>query len=101
MPLHDWSITPNKPIALLLARRELSSLVHESVLLEGINFTLPGIQTLIDGISVGGYTLSDQQVAINQSAAWKSLFERIKHDTFSLSADTALDLHRWPGRRRH
>ncbi len=82
MSIHDCSITPNKPIALLLARRELSSLVHESVLLEGINFTLPEIQTLIDGITVGGHTLSDQQVAINQSAAWKSLFERIKHGDF-------------------
>lgn len=98
MPIHGWSITPNKPIALLLARRELSSLVHESVLLEGINFTLPEIQTLIDGITVGGHTLSDQQVAINQSAAWKSLFERIKHGDFSLSAETALDLHRLAGK---
>jgi hypothetical protein len=52
MPIHDGSITPNKPIALLLARRELSLLVHESVLLEDINFTLPEIQTLIDGINI-------------------------------------------------
>lgn len=41
----NWSITPNKPKAIMLAKRQLSELVYDAVQLEGINFTLPEIQT--------------------------------------------------------
>ena len=57
---------PNREKALMLARREVGVLVHDSVLLEGINFTLPEVNTLLEGVTVGGHKLSDQQVAINQ-----------------------------------
>ena len=40
----------NKGKAMMLARRQLSELVWDAVNLEGINFTLPEIQTLLQGI---------------------------------------------------
>ena len=49
------NIKPNKPKALMLAKREIGVLVHDSVLLEGINFTLPEVNTLLEGITVGGH----------------------------------------------
>lgn len=55
-----WNMKPNKDKALMLAKREIAVLVHDAVELEGIHFTLPEIQTLLDGITVGGHRLSDQ-----------------------------------------
>lgn len=72
---HQWEMTPNKLKAIMLAKRELSSFVCDAVNLEGINFTLPEIQTLLDGITVGGHKLKDQQIAVNQANAWRLLFD--------------------------
>ncbi|MEA1866894.1 MAG: hypothetical protein U9N19_02165, partial [Thermodesulfobacteriota bacterium] len=40
--------------AMMLAKRQLAECVCDAVNLEGINLTLPEIQTLLDGITVGG-----------------------------------------------
>jgi Fic family protein len=87
------NILPNKTKALYLAKRELSVLVYDAVNLEGIHYTLPEIQTLLDGITVGGHKLSDQKIALNQAAAWKFLFSAIENNTFSLEANFAHKLH--------
>lgn len=60
------NIKPNKKIALMLAKRSLPELVCDAVNLEGINFTLPEVQTLLDGITVGGHRLHDQEITLNQ-----------------------------------
>jgi Fic family protein len=79
--------------ALMLAKRQLSELVCDAVNLEGINFTLPEIQTLLDGITVGGHTISDQQVALNQAQAWRVLFGWVAGGAFNLSAAKACEIH--------
>ena len=59
----DFSVSgikPNRDKALMLAKREVGVLVHDSILLEGINFTLPEVNTLLEGVTVGGHALSDQ-----------------------------------------
>jgi Fic family protein len=91
-------INPNKAKALMLARREVGVLVHDSVLLEGLNFTLPEISTLLEGVTVGGHKLSDQQIAINQGEAWRYLFDAVKHDRFSVSVEFVCALHALAGK---
>ena len=59
-----WGMKPNKAKAMMLAKRQLAEFACDAVNLEGLNFTLPEIQTLLDGVTVGGYTLSDQQIAV-------------------------------------
>jgi len=88
---HD--IKPNKEKALMLAQREVAVFVFDAVNLEGICFTLPEIQTLLDGITVGGHKLADQQIALNQANAWKHLFLSIKENTFSLGEKYVTQLH--------
>lgn len=61
--------------------------------LEGICFTLPEIQTLLDGVTVGGHKLSDQNIALNQAEAWKLIFDLVLNDKFSLSPTTACMVH--------
>ena len=87
------NIIPNKKKALFLAKRELVVLVYDAVNLEGIHYTLPEIQTLLDGVTVGGHKLSDEKIALNQARAWKFLFHALETDQFSLSQIFACELH--------
>ncbi len=91
-------ITPNHQKALFLAQKQLPELVCDAVNLEGVNFTLPEVQTLLDGVTVGGHALQDQTITLNQAAAWRFLFARISGDAtaggFDLSATFVSELHR-------
>jgi Fic family protein len=88
-----WNMKPNRNKAMMLARRQLSELVCDAVNLEGINFTLPEVQTLLDGITIGGRKVLDQQVVLNQSEAWKTLFGWLNDGEFELSVVRACELH--------
>lgn len=89
----QWGMTPYKEKALMLAQREVSAFVCDAVNLEGLPFTLPEVQTLLDGVTVGGHKVSDQQIVLNQGNAWKHLFASIRQNRFSLSAAYACELH--------
>jgi Fic family protein len=95
MPPHDthYHIPPHPAKALMLAKRQLSELVCDAVNLEGINMTLPEVQTLLDGITVGGHRLSDQQITLNQGKAWRLLFDWVARGEFALTAEKACALH--------
>lgn len=83
----------NPPLALQLAKRQLAELVCDAVNLEGINFTLPEVMTLLDGITVGGHKISDELITLNQAAAWRFLFKAIEKKTFSLTLEWICTLH--------
>lgn len=93
-----WHMPPNKARALMLAKRQLSELVYDAVNLEGIPFTLPEIQTLLDGITVGGHKVTDQEIALNQANAWRTLFRWVEQGDFSISAQRACELHAIAGK---
>jgi Fic family protein len=79
--------------AIMLSKKQLSVFVCDSVNLEGIPLTLPEIQTLMDGITIGGHKLSDQQIAINQIEAWKSLFRSLEQNSFEFTKEFVCRLH--------
>ena len=89
-----WNMPSNRAKALMIAKRQLSELVCDAVNLEGIPFTLPEIQTLLEGITVGGHKISDQQIAINQANTWKTLFNLIETDKFMLTMEQICMLHK-------
>lgn len=60
-----WGMKPNRAMAKQLAIRDIPSLVYNAVNLEGVSMTLPEVQTILDGITVGGHKISDQNMAIN------------------------------------
>lgn len=88
-----WNMNPNKAKAIMLAKRQLTEFVYDAVNLEGINFTLPEIQTLLDGITVGGHKITDQQVVLNQANTWRALFKLIENDQFDITAEFVCSLH--------
>ncbi|MCD6584535.1 MAG: Fic family protein [Desulfobacteraceae bacterium] len=89
----QWHMNPNKAKAIMLAKRQLPEFVCDAVNLEGINFTLPEIQTLLDGITVGGHTVTDQQIALNQADTWRALFEIIENNQFEITMEQVCSLH--------
>ena len=86
-------IIPNKTKALFLAKKQLPEFVYNVVNLEGINYTLPEIQTLLDGVTIGGHKLSDQVITSNQIQAFEFLFKAIENNSFSLDKTFAIKLH--------
>ena len=88
-----WGMTPNKAMAKQLAIRDVPSLVYDAVNLEGVAMTLPEVQTILDGITVGGHKISDQNMALNQADTWKHLFSIINDGKFAFSKAMALKLH--------
>lgn len=88
-----WAMKPNVPLALQLAKRDVPALVYDAVNLEGVAMTLPEVQTILDGITVGGHKISDQNMALNQAKAWKRLFDLVGKGQFRFDKDTALLLH--------
>ena len=89
----QWGMQPHRQKALMLAQREVAAFVCDAVNLEGIPFTLPEVQTLLDGVTVGGHKVTDQQIVLNQGNAWKQLFASLREGVFSLSKEYACTLH--------
>ena len=88
-----WNMIPNRKLAKHLAMRDVPSLVYEAVNLEGIAITLPEVQTILDGVTVGGHKISDQNIVIHQADTWAHLFRLIDADRFEFSKAIALELH--------
>ncbi|MDD9301497.1 MAG: Fic family protein [Desulfobacter sp.] len=93
-----WKMTPNKRMAKHLALRELPSLVYEAVNLEGVAMTLPEVQTILDGVTVGGHKISDQNMVINQANTWERVFDLIDEDGFDFAKPVVLELHAIAGK---
>ncbi len=92
-----WGMNPNPAMAKQLAVRDVPSLVYDAVNLEGVAMTLPEVQTILDGITVGGHKISDQNMALNQADAWKYLFKLVSESDFSFSKEVALSIHKIAG----
>nr|MCD9212938.1 cell filamentation protein Fic [Vibrio cholerae] len=71
---NTWHMKPNIALAKQLAKRDVPALVYDAVNLEGVAMTLPEVQTILDGITVGGHRISDQNMAMNQAKAWEFIF---------------------------
>ena len=93
-----WNMTPNRRLAKYLAIREVPSLVCEAVNLEGVVMTLPEVQTILDGITVGGHKISEQNMVINQANTWKRIFELIDENKFEFKKTIAVELHKIAGK---
>ncbi len=79
--------------ALFDAKKIIAQIVTDVVNLEDINFTVPEVQTLLDGTTVGGHKLQDELIALNQIKAWKFLFSSLEQNSFAVTEDFLLQLH--------
>lgn len=71
----------------------LPEFVWDAGALEGNPFTFPEVQTLLDGITVGGRKVSDQEQILNLAESAKRLLAMVKSDQFSLSKPVFTELN--------
>ena len=74
-------------------RAHLPELIWNTAALEGNNFTLPEVKTLLEGVTVGGKKLEDEQQIIALSEAYNRLDEMVGTGRFALSKDVSDQLH--------
>lgn len=75
-------------------KQSLAEFVYDASALEGNPFTYPEVQTLLEGITVGGRKLTDQQQVYNLGEAAKELFVMVKANQFNAEKVVSDRLHR-------
>lgn len=75
-------------------KQSLAEFVYDAIALEGNPFTYPEVQTLLEGITVGGRKLTDQQQVYNLGEAAKELFVIVKASQFRMDKKVSDNLHR-------
>lgn len=79
--------------------RMLPEFVWDATVLEGNPFTFPEVKTLLDGVTIGGRKISDQEQVLNLAESAKHLLALVKAHQFSLDKITFTDLHALIARR--
>src|SRR6202023_1318364 len=74
-------------------RRMLPEYVWDAGVLEGNPFTFPEVKTLLEGVTVGGRKLSDQEQILNLADSSRYLVELVKQGQFRLDKDIFCSLH--------
>ena len=82
-----------KEYALLTAKRALADLVYNMSSAEGNPITIIEVMTLLDGATVGGRKLSDQNQVLRLDRTWHQVFRLVESDRFELSRRTAIHLN--------
>jgi hypothetical protein len=73
--------------------RMLPEYVWDAGVLEGNPFTFPEVKTLLEGVTVGGRKLSDQEQILNLAESSKHLAVLVKNREFKLIKATFCSLH--------
>ena len=73
--------------------RMLPEYVWDAGVLEGNPFTFPEVKTLLEGVTVGGRKLSDQEQILNLAESSKYLLQLVKQRQFAPNKSTFCSLH--------
>jgi len=73
--------------------RMLPEYVWDAGVLEGNPFTFPEVKTLLEGVTVGGRRLSDQEQILNLAASSRHLMKLVRTREFKLDKGTFCSLH--------
>jgi hypothetical protein len=73
--------------------RMLPEYVWDAGVLEGNPFTFPEVKTLLEGVTVGGRKLSDQEQILNLAESSKHLMDLVRNREFKLDKATFSSLH--------
>ncbi len=71
----------------------LPEFVWDAAALEGIPYTFIEIKTLLDGVTVGGKRVSDQERVLDLARGYRRILEMVKAGEFALSKPVFLELH--------
>lgn len=82
----------DKEKALFIATKVFAELVFDVQRLEGMPFTMPEVQTYIQGVTIGGHKVSDVEKLKQQKLGWETLIDLVRTDAFSLTKETACSI---------
>ncbi len=88
---------PNKKFFVAMAKKDRVDFIYNTSALEGNIMTYPDVATLLDGVTVGGHKLSDEQQILNQNRSLNLLFSMIENKSFELNKKRLLKLHKKVG----
>lgn len=88
----------DKEKALFIAKKVFAELVFDVQRLEGMPFTMPEVQTYIQGVTVGGHKVSDVEKLKQQKLGWEALIDLVRTDSFSLTKETACSIQKVIGK---
>lgn len=69
---------------IILIKKLLPDVVFNMASLEGNPFTYPEVQTLLDGITIGGHKVSDEQQIYRIRNGWDYLFDILKQKSITI-----------------
>lgn len=84
---------PDKERYLFLAKKYKIDFIYNTSALEGNAMTYPEVETLLEGITVGGHKLSDEQQILNQNRSVNLLFSMLDQNQFELNKQILCTLH--------
>ena len=91
---YNTSIKPDKELALFLFKKDKIDYIYNVCSLEGNPMTFPEVQTLLDGITVGGHKIEDEQQVLNQNKSVSLLVSLIQNKEFGLNKETFCKLNK-------
>lgn len=91
--LNALDFKQDKKRFIFLAKKDKIDFIYNTAALEGNAMTYPEVATLLEGITVGGHKLSDEQQILNQNQSINLLFQLIASEQFTLNKPTLCSLH--------
>lgn len=79
--------------AVFRLHKSLPEFVWDASMLEGNPFTFPEVQTLLDGVTVGGHRISDERQVLNLANSAKELLTMVRESRFAFDKATSDQLH--------
>jgi Fic family protein len=93
MDITHLDFSADKKRYLFLAKKDKTDFIYNTSALEGNAMTFPEVETLLEGITVGGHKLCDEQQILNQNRSVILLFSMLEEDRFELDKETVCALH--------
>ncbi|OEU66400.1 MAG: cell filamentation protein Fic [Desulfovibrio sp. S3730MH75] len=84
----------NNKKSLFIVHKLFAELIFDFQALEGMPFTFPEVQTYLQGITVGGHKIADEDKLKQQILGWEKLIELVKMDSFTISKDVAFSIQK-------
>lgn len=78
---------PNQEQALFHFHKLLPELVYDFVQMRGNSFTYPEVQTLVEGITIGGKTIHEMEQVLNHHNAIVRMFTIVRESAFTMSKE--------------
>lgn len=79
--------------AIFRVKKLFPEFVWNTTMLEDNPYTFPEVQTLLDGVTVGGHKLSDEQQVLYQAQSWQRLLDLVQQNKFSFNKEIFCELN--------